>query len=110
MSLKITAGLLLIVLSASMETQAQEADRRAVPSRIVKFGDLDLATTVGTQELKARIAKAAAAVCREAVRSRHDVFFDSCYVAAMEKALARVNWPMLAAVNVSGESALSGVR
>jgi UrcA family protein len=99
MSLKIAAGLLIIGLSASMTAQAQPADRSAAPSRIVKFGDLDLATTAGTRELKARIAKAAVEVCRVAVRARQDVLFASCYGSARRKAIAKVNWPMLTAVH-----------
>jgi UrcA family protein len=99
-SLKIATGLLIVVSAAmAAEAQAQAAGHSAAPSRVVKFGDLDLATPAGTQELKARIGRAATQVCREAIRTRQDVFFDSCYALTMEHAITKLNRQILTAAH-----------
>ena len=99
MNSKIAASLLLIGLSTCLAVPAQAADRSSAASRVVKFGDLDLATPAGTRELEARIGKAAIEVCREAVRARQDIFFDACYASVKEAGIAKVMRPVQTAVH-----------
>jgi UrcA family protein len=65
----------------------------------VRYGDLDLATSAGVHTLYARIAGAARTVCGfEGTALIEQSLWNSCYRAAIGDAVAKVNSPLLTAV------------
>jgi UrcA family protein len=71
------------------------------PSLVVSYGDLDLSSADGVRALYKRIALAAREVCpREGGLDLAGVTFaHACRAAAIERAVARINNPQLAALS-----------
>jgi UrcA family protein len=72
-----------------------------VPSVVVRYADLDLATDHGVRVLYARIAQAASAVCPEVPESNlHALALSrACQQQAIARAVRAVNSPLLAEVD-----------
>ncbi|HVW67563.1 MAG TPA: UrcA family protein [Steroidobacteraceae bacterium] len=92
--------LLAVCLLTGSLGVAHAASWDEVPSRKVSYSDLDLSTAAGTRALYSRITAAARMVCPEennadlagVVRAR------TCRREAIERAVASVNSPQLAAL------------
>ena len=72
-----------------------------VPSVVVRYADLDLATDQGVRVLYARIAHAASAVCPDVpISDLHALALSrACQQQAIARAVHAVNSPLLAAVD-----------
>jgi UrcA family protein len=79
-------------------TSAQASDQ-APPSKIVKFGDLDIQTAAGAKVLYQRIRLAAGQVCEA---NDHDPIMreanPGCVATAIDNAVRKVNAPYLTAL------------
>jgi UrcA family protein len=97
-SCTIAIGALCIFSGISRAAPSSQLER--APTRVVRFGDLDLGTSRGVKALYVRIRTAAQAVCGEYERPDSLVpsaAFEQCVRTAIESAVAQVNVPALAA-------------
>jgi UrcA family protein len=95
-----TLCLTLTALAVITGNPAQAADSQPLPTRVVRFDDLNLSTTAGINKLYKRLQEASRAVCRAylipelALRAKRQ----ACYDQAMSVAIARINMPTLTAL------------
>jgi len=92
------AATVLFALSA----QAGAATPTAYDSVVVRYDDLNLATTAGTQALYARISSAADRACggQPAIRElRMQQQYRACYDRAVEKAVKKIDSARLQALH-----------
>jgi UrcA family protein len=103
------------VLSLAMLSLAHAADP-AVPTQVVKFGDLDLSRTEGNATLYDRLVSASRLVCRglDPSSSGQGIILMSRHRACLDKALtdavANVNRPDFTAYAVSKRPTLAPIR
>ena len=92
-----TAISCLMSTSALCSTLSTTAEAEDVPSKIVKFNDLDITTPDGAKVLYSRIRAAARDVCD--VSTGNDPIFriatKVCFDRAVDNAVRHVNAPML---------------
>lgn len=111
-----SAATVILAAASIGYTLVASADRLvaevgSVPTATVKYGDLNIGTPQGLEMLYARINRAARAVCgfdhshKELQRSRPS---HSCYRAAVENAVNKVNQPTLTALHRSKSKAAVG--
>jgi UrcA family protein len=98
---KLYAAICVLFGSASVGTPWTQAlaSEQTPPSKIVKFGDLDIHTAEGAKVLYRRIQAAAYEVCAPIVRDpvmREAV--PGCLAAAIDNAVKKVNEPYLTAL------------
>ena len=104
-SLRSALSASLLLLASWSVSAAAAPDRDGEPvTKTVRFGDLDLSSAGGAQELYERIKWAARIVCRDSAsyRSMH-----ACRARAVETAVAGVSSPLLSSVH---RSAVDGVE
>jgi UrcA family protein len=90
-------ALLLGLIGAAQASASEPAGIR------VGYGDLDLTTSAGAHTLYARIAGAARTVCGfEGTPLIEQTLWNSCYRRAIAAAVAKVNSPLLTAVETGG--------
>jgi UrcA family protein len=89
-----------IITAAAAGNACAAGTATEVPSVVVRFADLDLATDQGVRSLYARIARAAHAVCPDArIRDLNAASQSrACQQQAIARAVREVNTPLLAAV------------
>ncbi len=91
---------LLLVGSGAM-ARGSVYDDGEVPSAKVQYGDLDLTTKAGGKAMLVRISHAAIAVCGprpyDPIWARYE--FDPCVNRAIDRAVARLNNPIVSALN-----------
>ena len=97
LNLKVICSALCAMSLVSLSSPAGASDQPEIPSRVVKFGDLDLTRSGGAAALYARIQHAAREVCQPVMsrdlgsqRRAH-----SCATRAVERAVVDVNAPQL---------------
>jgi len=98
-------------LSCAAPVLAQTSD--AVPSVVVKYGDLNIRSPAGAQALLKRIKAAADTACGEApdIRLlRQWASFEACRRSAVAGAVAAVDSPMLTATAQGGSAASFAAR
>jgi UrcA family protein len=94
------AMLMGCVLAGSVGAAQAATPDDAVPTVVVRYGDLDISTTDGASVLYQRISAAARQVCQtEFSRSVSQVGkYRACREAAIERAVNAVNTPQLVAM------------
>jgi len=89
----------LVSLSMLLAAPAPAAPAVDPPSRVVRFGDLDLSTIAGASVLHKRIKHAALEVCREAMPNRTLIELNPCRRKVVDIAVATVDRDTLTALN-----------
>jgi UrcA family protein len=85
-------------LSLAMQAMADSPD--AIRTVTVKYADLNISTIEGATALYQRLKGAARRVCSNADTAPFAAFaYRGCYVKALNDAVAKVNNPMLTALN-----------
>ena len=74
-----------------MPAHAATAVDSATPSRVVRFGDLDLSTVAGNRALHRRISTAALQVCQVMMPARSVIELGKCRRELMDTAVAEVS-------------------
>jgi UrcA family protein len=94
------AMLLGSIITAAAGSASAAGTVTDVPSVVVRFADVDLATDQGVRSLYARIARAAHVVCPDAPVGDLNAAAQSraCQQQAIARAVREVNAPLLAAV------------
>jgi UrcA family protein len=97
---RLAIAILAGVMSIGLVTAAQASPEYEAPRIAVKYDDLDISTEKGALKLYSRIVKAARSVCPQPVAysSRIAELSRKCVTAAVARAVADINSPMLAKV------------
>jgi UrcA family protein len=85
---------------AALGTVSASAQAESVPTKLVQFADLNVATSEGAKTLYGRIRGAAKEVCRLSIGTDpiERVAAHSCIERAIDKAVKEVNAPALTAL------------
>jgi UrcA family protein len=95
----------LLLIGGSSLALAGPSRVGEIATKVVRFGDLDLATAAGAQTLYERIIAAARSVCRDAQPSS----VRSCRKRAVDGAVATVGSPLLSSIHRSTADAVEEV-
>jgi UrcA family protein len=99
----LVAGAILSALALSVATVSSAEERTTPPQAIVKFGDLEVATSQGAGTLYRRIHSAAVDVCWRMYETNeaYKLNKDACLKKVIADAVIKVNEPALSAVFAS---------
>ena len=99
----LVAGAILSALALSVATVSSAEERTTPPQVVVKFGDLEVATSQGAGALYRRIHSAAVDVCWRMYESNeaYKLNKDACLKKVIADAVIKVNEPALSAVFAS---------
>jgi UrcA family protein len=93
-------GLLALVVTLGLSSPGYAQSSSAPPSRIVRYGDLDLSSPAAVRTLYERIRHAAWRVCLEADSNASGIENVKCRQATVDAAVDKVNRSALTALHL----------